>query len=123
MSKRKAYRKLVEVMDLTEQLAQAVERRDEVSTKMLLGMRQDPLIALQEIEETVRRSVLAQPEGDARRLSVLLRGDPAEEEDGDESALREICERNRRELDRIAQLDRRISLKMGGKRSYYDHVR
>ena len=62
MSERKAYMKLGEVYDLTQQLAQAVDRRDEVSTKMLLGMRQEPLLELQEIEETVRQGVLSQPE-------------------------------------------------------------
>lgn len=123
MSKRKAYLKLVEVMDLTEQMAQAVDRRDEVSMKMLIGMRQDPLLILEEIEETVRKGVLRQPAEDARRLSILLRGEPVEREDEKETALREICERNRRELDRIAQLDRRISLKLGGKHSYYNNVR
>lgn len=123
MSERKAYRKLVEVMDLTEQLAQAVDRRDEVSAKMLLSMRQEPLLILEEIEETVRKGVLRQPAPDARRLSLLLRGDPVENEDEAEIALREICERNRRELDRVAQLDRRISLKLGGKHSYYNNVR
>lgn len=123
MSKRKAYMKLVEVMDLTTQLAQAIERRDEVSTKMLLSMRREPLLALEEIEETVRGGVLRQPAQDARRLSLLLRGSPVENEDESETALREICERNRRELDRIAQLDRRLSLKLGGKRSYYNNVR
>ena len=78
---------------------------------------------LEEIEETVRKGVLRQPPPDARRLSILLRGEPVENEDDSEIELREICERNRRELDRIAQLDRRISLKLGGKHSYYNNVR
>lgn len=52
--KRKAYMKLDELFDLTGQLAQAVDRRDEVSAKMLLGMRQQPLLDLQEIEETIQ---------------------------------------------------------------------
>ena len=125
-SKRKAYMKLDELFDLTEQLAQAVDRRDEVSSKMLLGMRQQPLLDLQEIEETVRQGVLSQPEEDARRLSILLQGEPpteGEPENESEKALRELCERSRRQLDRIAQLDRRISLGMGGKRSYYNNIR
>ena len=125
MSERKAYMKLGEVYDLTQQLAQAVDRRDEVSTKMLLGMRQEPLLELQEIEETVRQGVLSQPEEDARRLSILLRGDAPEgaPEQEQETALRELCVRNRRELDRIAQLDRRVSLSLDGKRSFYNRIR
>ena len=123
--KRKAYMKLDELFDLTGQLAQAVDRRDEVSTKMLLGMRQQPLLDLQEIEETIQEGVLNQPEEDARRLSFLLQGNVPEgaPEQQEETALRELCERNLRQLDRIIQLDRRISTGMGGNRSYYNHLR
>ena len=56
MSKRKEYMKLSELSDLTEQLAQATDRRDEVSAKMLVAMRQQPLLELHEIEETSARA-------------------------------------------------------------------
>lgn len=125
MSKRKEYMKLSELSDLTTQLAQATERRDEVSAKMLISMRQQPLLELQEIEETIREGVLQQEEEDAIRLSALLSG--AKEVEPPlleaEAALCEICEQNRRILDRIVQIDRRISMGMGGKRSFYNNFR
>lgn len=125
MSKRKEYMKLGELNDLTAQLAQSAERRDEVSTKMLLSMRQQPLLELQEIEDTIRQSLLAQPEEDAIRLSALLTGKGEVEPPilQEEEALRDLCEQNRRILDRVIQIDRRISMGMGGKRSYYNNIR
>ena len=75
MSKRKEYMKLSELSDLTEQLAQATDRRDEVSAKMLVAMRQQPLLELHEIEETIREGVLHQEEEDAIRLSALMDGE------------------------------------------------
>lgn len=124
MSKRKEYMKLSELSDLTEQLAQATDRRDEVSAKMLVAMRQQPLLELHEIEETIREGVLHQEEEDAIRLSALMDGEevsgPLLEE---EQALREMCERNRRVMERIASVDRRVSLGLGGKRSFYNNFR
>lgn len=124
MSKRKEYMKLSELSDLTEQLAQATDRRDEVSAKMLVAMRQQPLLELHEIEETIREGVLNQEEEDAIRLSALMDGEevsgPLHEE---EQALREMCERNRRVMERIASVDRRVSLGLGGKRSFYNNFR
>ena len=124
MNNRKEYMKLSELSDLTEQLAQATDRRDEVSAKMLVAMRQQPLLELHEIEETIREGVLHQEEEDAIRLSALMDGEevsgPLLEE---EQALREMCERNRRVMERIASVDRRVSLGLGGKRSFYNNFR
>lgn len=125
MSKRKEYMKLSELSDLTTQLAQAVERRDEVSAKMLISMRLEPLMGLQEIEDTIRTGILQQPEEDAIRLSALMSGTgevqpPLLEE---EESLRELCESNRRILDRVIQIDRRVSMGMGGQRSFYNNLR
>ncbi len=125
MSKRKEYMKLTELSDLTEQLAEAVGRRDEVSTKMLITMRQQPLMELQEIEETIWQGLCQQEQEDAARLDTLMGGKgevepPLLEE---EESLRDLCERNRRILDRVIQIDRRISTGMGGKRSFYNNFR
>ena len=40
---RKQYIKLLEFFDLTQELGQAVDRKDEVSVQMLLHMREDPV--------------------------------------------------------------------------------
>ena len=52
---RKKYNYLVEIEDLTRQLAETLDRNDQVSARMLLAMRQDPILHLEEVERTSRR--------------------------------------------------------------------
>ena len=40
---RKKYNYLTEVQDVTRQLAESLDRNDQVSTRMLIAMRQDPI--------------------------------------------------------------------------------
>ena len=44
---RKKYNCLSEVLDLSQQLGEAMDRNDDVSVRMLVAMRQDPLLQLQ----------------------------------------------------------------------------
>ena len=121
LKKRKQYLKLMEIMDLTGQLAQAADRRDEVSVKMLISMRQEPLLVLQETEGEIREGLLGMEDGDAIRLSQLLSG--AEGTSAEENALHEDIMRNRRLLEKIMELDKRVSMRMGGPRSFYNSFR
>ena len=58
LKKRQEYLKLLEVARLTEDLAEATDRRDEVSVRMLLSMRQELLLELQEMDSAVREGLL-----------------------------------------------------------------
>ena len=107
---RKQYIKLLEFFDLTQQLGQAVDRKDEVSVQMLLHMREDPVKDLKELEAQ-----------DAIRAHQLLTGSPPEEEG--ETALCGQIAQNRRLLDRAQELDRRISLRIDGRHSFYSKFR
>ena len=79
LKKRQEYLKLLEVARLTEDLAEATDRRDEVSVRMLLSMRQELLLELQEMDSAVREGLLKRPEEEAIRLGSLLNGsDPAD---------------------------------------------
>ena len=104
---RKQYIKLLEFFDLTQQLGQAVDRKDEVSVK--------------ELEAQIHSGVLKLPEEDAIRAHQLLTGSPPEKE-GEEALCGQIAQ-NRRLLDRAQELDRRISLRIDGRHSFYSKFR
>ena len=59
---RKKYNCLLELEDTTRQLAEALDRNDQVAAKMLVAMRQDPLLKLEEVDrgEKQRKATLPQ---------------------------------------------------------------
>ena len=73
---RKKYNCLSEVLGLSQQLGEAMDRNDDVSVRMLVAMRQDPLLQLQELKRAVdtKRESLSQEDRD--RLSALNQGAP-----------------------------------------------
>ena len=114
------YLKLLEVVKLTEDLAQAIDRRDEVSVRILLTERETVLLQLQEMDVAVRDCLLSQPEADAIRLSALLNG--AEPQNPDEEALSAQVTKKQQLLKKINLMDQRISTRLGGKRSFYNSL-
>lgn len=114
---RKKYNYLSEVMDLTQQLAETLDRNDQVSVRMLLAMRQDPILHLEEVERTnkLRRRSLA--EEDQERVRALLEG--AEPQGSEERTFLEHAGKARRLLERVVELDRRLSLRLAGENSFY----
>lgn len=121
LKSRKQYVKLLEFFDLTEQLAEAVDRQDEVSVQMLLHMREDPINSLKELEDQIHNGVLKLDEEDAIRAHQLLLGGAPQSED--EEALCKQIAQNRRLLDRSQELDRRLSLRIGNRHSFYTKFR
>ncbi len=115
--KKRQMLKLMETSDLTEQLAQAVERRDQVSVGMLLSMRRDPIQQAQELETMIQEHLKTLPPEEAARCGELLNGAPARI--GEEEPLADQIAQNRRILERIRQMDARASVKLGGKQSFY----
>lgn len=118
---RRIYVKLVEFEDLTRQLAEAVDRRDEVSVQMLLNMRGEPAQQLWEGNRQLREYILTLPEEDAIRAKELLDGSPQREPE--EAMLCTQVAQNQRLLSRCQDLDKRISLRMCDKRSFYNTFR
>lgn len=113
---------LNELTGLTEQLAQAVDRRDQVSVQMVLSMRQAPIMRLQEAEETLRSRLLTMPEETAARMCALLNGAGAEVPEEEPLCLQ--VAQNTRLLERITAVDKRISMHLGGgRRSFYNTYR
>ena len=115
---RKIFRKLNEAMDITKELAEAVDRQDQVAVRMLLSSRQRPLLELQELNATVdlkRCDLTGEDEEDFDWL-IVQRGEP------DGPAEREVAEQvalNRRTLEQLAELDRRVNEKLCREKSSY----
>lgn len=112
---------LVEVESLTGQLEGAMDRGDQVSVNMVLAMRGDPVRQAQELEESARSYLLTLPEQDAIRGAQLLDGESSG--NADEEELAALVSRNRRLVERITKTDRRLSLRLGGRHSFYEKFR
>lgn len=115
---RKKYNYLVEIEDLTRQLAETLDRNDQVSARMLLAMRQDPIRLLAEVDRgsKIRRSAL--PEEDCLRVETLLKAGEGPGNDGERVFL-EQAGKTRRLLEQVVEMDRRVSLRMAGENSFY----
>lgn len=112
---------LEEVSDLTKQLAEAINRRDQVSVQMVLAMRDGPIRAMREIEDGIEVFLPALPAEDARRCDALLRGGAAET--ADEEPLAALVARLQSRLKSVAELDEQLSVRMGGKKSFYHYYK
>ncbi len=113
--------RLMEVSDLTRQLLQALDRRDETSVRILLSMREEPVRRLLEIDNSLRKHLLTLPRESAIRARDMLNGSPPETEEE-----RRLCDQTaqyRKLLEATLEMDRRASLRMGGKRSFYTMFR
>ena len=114
---RKKYNLLNDVMDLSQQLATAMDRNDQVSVHMLVAMRQDPLTQLEEVKHNLSRRLLEFSPDDQDLAHRLLQGEagssPREQAVADQSNV------NRRLLERIIELDRRLNHRLTGDKSYY----
>ena len=114
---RKKYNYLVELQDLTGQLAENLDRNDQVSVRMLVAMRQDPVRLLAEVDNSGKIRLAALSEEDRRRAGELLKeGQPRD--DGERIFL-EQAQKTRRLLEQVVAMDRRVSMKMAGVNSFY----
>ena len=114
---RKKYNYLVELQDLTGQLAENLDRNDQVSVRMLVAMRQDPVRLLAEVDNSGKIRLAALSEEDRRRAGELLKeGQPRD--DGERIFL-EQAQKTRRLLEQVVAMDRRVSMKMAGENSLY----
>lgn len=112
---------LNEVEDLTQQLAQSIDRNDQVSSSMLIGMRAEPLEKLQAADHAVREQLEAikDPDAAAALSSMLNGGGPVEENDRSQVMLCEQVASNRRRLTQIISVDRVLNQRMAREKSAY----
>lgn len=119
--KREQLALLDEVSDLTRQLADAVDRKDQVSVQMVLAMRDGPIRAMRSLEDGIEEFLPALGEEDARRCYALLRGAAAET--AGEEPLAALVARFRSRLESVVELDEKLSIRMGGNKSFYHYYK
>ena len=115
-AEQKMYTALSEVMELTGELADAFQRQDQVSVQMFLGMRQEPIDRLESCKAMLERQCLQLPPEQRQILRGILQGQAPPPQ---AQALGELVQKNKRLLDRILEVDRRLNLRIGGEHSFY----
>lgn len=114
---RRKYNYLSEVLDLSQQLGEALDHNDQVSVRMLVAMRQEPILRLQELEGVLqsRRESLAPEE--QSRVGALLKGEEPNNE-AERLYLHQVGIVHRL-LERVLELDQRLNRRVAGSSSFY----
>ena len=114
---KRIYTALNEALDLTRQLADAVDRDDQIATQMLVSMRQEPTDKLAGAHQALAQQRQALPDADAARLTAILKGAAAETKA--EAPLAAQVGVNQRVLKQLVELDRVVSRKLAREKSIY----
>lgn len=113
---------LNEAEDLTRQLAQSIDRNDQVSIQILVDMREEPLSKLQSADQALREQLDELPDRQAaQQLAAMLNGGPPAEPGS--QMQRTLCEQvasNRRRLKQILEIDRVLNQRMAQGKSAYE---
>ena len=114
---KRTYAALNEALDLTRQLADAVDRDDQVAVQMLVSMRQEPTDKLARAQQALGQQKAALSETDRARLDALLKGAAAET--AEESPLANQVGLNQRVLKQLVDLDQIVNRKLTREKSIY----
>ena len=110
VQQKRIYTLLNEVLDLSGQLAQALDRNDQTTVQMLVSMRKEPILQLSQARLALLEQRDGLSEADRERFSALLNGAAAQTEA--ESPLAEQVQMNNRVLTRVLDLDKAINFKL-----------
>lgn len=114
---KKFKRKLTEAIQVTQDLAEAIERQDAVSIDMLLSIRHKSILEMQEVRSFIDLKRLDLDSHDLPRMDALLAGAAAEIPD--ERPVAEIIASNQRLLSQLLSMDRALNQKLCGANSVY----
>lgn len=112
---RKRYTALTETLDLTMQMGEALDRNDRTSFSMLLAMRQEPVLRMQELDGNIRRIVEIDAPDIEARWRALVRGDNPQ--NTDEQMIVNQMQQNKRVIERLVPIDSRISQVLSERKS------
>ena len=115
---RKKYNCLSEVMDLSRQMGEALDRNDDVSMRILVAMRQDPLLQLEELKQAIAAKMERLSPEDRERAAELGQGAAPQGEE--ETTYHSQAGSARSLLERIVELDERLNRRLAGKNSFYE---
>lgn len=114
---KRIYNLLNEVMDVSRQMAEAMDRDDQVAIQMLVSMREEPVHRLRQARRALKEQRDALEPEAALRLTQLLNGEEAETEA--EAPLAAQIGANRRLLEQVLELDRVLNRKLTREESIY----
>lgn len=114
---KRMYAQLNTALDLTKQLAEAVDRGDQVAMQLVLSMRAEPLDKLCMVRSALEEQCNTLPTPDAERLTELLNG--GETQQDEETPLVQQTAMNHRLLQQLLELDKVINQKLGRDKSLY----
>ena len=114
------YNFICEIRKITKDLEDALARNDEVSTGMVLQMRADEMAKADDCTDEIWN--LAGTDKEAQmKLRLLMVSDPQEMvgESAEEKKIYEIRRKTREIIEELRTVDKRLSRKLTGERSYY----
>ena len=114
---KRIYNLLNEVMDVSRQMAEAMDRDDQVAIQMLVSMREEPVHRLRQARRALKEQRDALEPEAALRLTQLLNGAEAKTEA--EAPLAAQIGANRRLLEQVLELDRVLNRKLTREKSIY----
>ena len=111
----------VEVEELSKQLSDAIDRRDEVSMGMIIAMRSEPIEKLAITDRSLRELLFSLDDGEeVARLRAILNGEMHRAIGEQEKLLAEQAAMNIRTHRRMMELDERLNRKVAHERSIYN---
>ena len=114
------YRALEEIQGLTDQLAEAIGRKDEVSVRMVLKMRAQEMARIDRIQESLWNMMKepAEESGFVRRaLSGSFLEKPQKEPEAER--IRKIRLKTRSLIGQLKAKDQKLNLRAAGEKSWY----
>ena len=115
---KRIYSQLNEVMDLSRQLADALDRNDQITVQIVLSMREEPIKRLRQARAALEEQRDSLPPESRERLSALLNGAPAETKA--EEPLAGQVGANQRLLKQVLDLDQILNRKLTREKSIYE---
>ena len=107
-----------DVIDLSKQVLESLDRNDQVSARILVGMRAESINNLKQADEAIKKYLAEMPVADDReRLRGLLNGN-TNPKPGEEAVAKQ-ANSNSAQHKRLLELDKVISLKVAREKSVY----
>lgn len=118
------YNSIREVSRLTEELADALARNDEVSVTMVLEMRADELGKFDDCTGELWQMCEHADCETVQKVRQLITSEPTEDagESPEEKKIYEIRRKTQTVIDQLRIVDERLNRKVTGKKSYYGAV-
>ena len=108
-----------EITDITTQMADAIDRRDEVSVGLIIAMRSEPIERLSIADRALRNHLHELDEEDSQRIRAILNGEEDRAIDPIEKILAGQAAMNIRTHHKLVELDKVLSRKLAQDKSIY----